>query len=48
MGGGDRRKFRSEGTYMYPWLIHIDTWQKPTKFSKAIILPLKNVKKEAT
>ena len=21
-----------------PWLIHVDVWQKPTKFCKAIIL----------
>ena len=44
----DRRKFRSEGTYIYPWLIHIDIWQKPTKFCKPIILQLKGVKKAAT
>ena len=28
--------------YVYLWLIHIDIWQKPTKFCKAIILKLKN------
>ena len=27
---------------MYTWLIHVDVWQKPTKFCKAIILQLKN------
>ena len=31
-----------EGTYAYLWLSHVDIWQKPTKFSKAIILWLKN------
>ena len=28
--------------YAYLWLSHVDIWQKPTKFSKAIILWLKN------
>ena len=27
---------------VYLWMIHVDVWQKPTKFCKAIILPLKN------
>ena len=31
-----------EGTYVYLWLIHVDVWQKITKFCKAIILQLKN------
>ena len=26
---------------MYLWLIHIDIWQKPTQYCKAIILQLK-------
>ena len=29
-------------TYIYLWPIHIDVWQKTTKFYKAIILQLKN------
>ena len=29
-------------TYIYLWLIHIDVWQKTTRFYKAIILQLKN------
>ena len=33
-----------EGTYVYLWLIHVDIWQKPTKFCKAIILQLKKIK----
>ena len=37
VGGG----FKREGTYAYPWLIHIDVWQKPTQYCKAIILQLK-------
>ena len=30
--------------YVYLWLIHVDIWQKPTKFCKAIILQLKTKK----
>ena len=30
------------GRYTYLWLIHVDVWQKPTQFCKAIILQLKN------
>ena len=35
-----------EGTYLYLWLIHVDIWQKTTKFCKAIILQLKNFKNQ--
>ena len=28
--------------YVHLWLIHVDVWQKPTQFCKAIILQLKN------
>ena len=32
-------RFKREGTYVYPWLIHVDVWwQKTTKFCIAIIL----------
>ena len=37
MGG----KFKREGTYVHPWLIHVDVWQKPTQYCKAMILQLK-------
>ena len=37
MGG----RFKREGAYVSLWLIHVDIWQKPTKFYKAIILQLK-------
>ena len=30
-----------EGPYICLWLIHIDVWQKPTHYCKAIILQLK-------
>ena len=36
-----RGKFKREGTYAYLWLIHVDIWQKPTQYCKAIILQLK-------
>ena len=35
------RRFKREGTYVHPWLIRVDVWQKTTKFYKAIILQLK-------
>ena len=45
-----RRTLHSEkptegGTYVYLWLIHVDIWQKLTKFCKATILQLKTEKK---
>ena len=33
--------FKREGTYVYPWLIHVDVWQKTAQYCKAIILQLK-------
>jgi len=39
--GGSRRK-----RHVYLSLIHVDVWQKPTKYCKAIILQLKINKKE--
>ena len=32
------RRFKRVGTYVYLWLIHVDVWQKPTQYCKAIIL----------
>ena len=34
MGG----RFKREETYVHLWLIHVDTWQKTTKFGKTMIL----------
>ena len=34
-------RFKKEGTYVYLWVIHVDVWQKPTQYCKAIILQLK-------
>ena len=41
-------RFKKEGTYVYLWVIHVDVWQKPTQYCKAIILQLKinTLKKE--
>ena len=40
-GEGDGREVQEWGdTYVYLWLIHVDVWQKPTKFCKSIILQL--------
>ena len=41
MGREVGRRFKREGTYVYLWLIHVDVWQKPTPYCKAIILHLK-------
>ena len=39
-------RFKGEGTYTCLWLIHIDVWQRPTHYCKAIILQLQtNFKK---
>ena len=34
-------RFKKEGTYLYLWLIHVDVWQKPIQYCKAIVLQLK-------
>ena len=33
-------RFKKEGTYVYPWVIHGDVWQKPTKHCKANYPPI--------
>ena len=43
-GEGDGREFKREGTYVYLWLIHVDTWHKTIKFCKAIIFQIKKKK----
>ena len=41
-------KTKKEETYVCLWLIHVDIWQKPTQYYKAIILQLKiNFKKSS-
>ena len=34
-------RFKMEETYVCRWLTHVDVWQKPTQYCKAIILQLK-------
>ena len=34
-------RLKSEGTYVYLWLIQVDIWQKPTQYCEAIVLQLK-------
>ena len=38
MGRDLRQRFKMEGIFVYLWLIHIEVWQKTTKFCKAINL----------
>ena len=37
MGG----RFKRQGTYVYQWLIHVDVWQKLTRYCRAIIFQFK-------
>ena len=46
MGREVGRRFKRQGTCVYPWLMRVDVWQKPTQYSKAIILQLKILKKK--
>ena len=42
----DGRDVQERRAYVYLWLIHVDVWQKPTQYCKAIVLQLKiNYKK---
>ena len=40
-GEGDERGFQDGGTHVHLWLIHVDTWQRPPQYCKAISLQLK-------
>ena len=40
-------RFKREGAYVYVWLIHVDVWQKPAQYYKAIILQLEIKKKKS-
>ena len=44
MGREVEGRFKKEGIYVYLWLIHVDVWQKPRQYHKAIILQLKKEK----
>jgi len=41
MGWEEGGKFKREGTYVYPWQIHVDVWQKPMQYCEAIVFQLK-------
>ena len=41
MGREGEVGFRTWGTYVHLWLIHVDVWQKPSQYYKVIILQLK-------
>ena len=38
-GGG--RGVQDRGTHVYPWLIHVNVWQKPLQYCKVISFQLK-------
>ena len=40
-GEGGKRGIPDGGIRVYPWLIHVNVWQKPTQFCKVISLQLK-------
>ena len=40
-GKGDGRGGLGWGTYVHPWLIHVNVWQKPLQYCKVISLQLK-------
>ena len=42
------REVQEGGTCVYLWLIHVDGWQKPVQYGKAIILQLKINKSKET
>ena len=42
-GEGGERGVQDGGTQMHPWLIHVDVWQKPSRYCKVITLQLKLV-----
>ena len=47
MGWGGRWERGSGwGTYVHPWLIHVNLWQKPPQYCKVISLQLKKKRKE--
>ena len=37
---GGRVGWEVGGTHVSPWLVHVDVWQKPVQYCKAIILQL--------
>ena len=48
VGWGGRWEALREGTGVYLWQIHVDVWQKPTQYGKAITFQLKITKLKKT
>ena len=40
-GEGSERVVQDQGTFVHPWLIHLNVWQKPPQYCKVISLQLK-------
>ena len=40
-GEGGGWEAQDGGTHVFPWLIHVDVWQKPLQYCKVISLQLK-------
>ena len=40
-GEGGGRGIQDGETHVHQWLIHVDVWQKPPQYCKAIVLQLK-------
>ena len=40
-GEGGGRQIQDKETHVYPWLIYVDVWQKPSEYFKVINLQLK-------
>ena len=40
-GEGGEKGVPDGGTYVHPWLIHVDVWQKPPQYCKVISLQFK-------
>ena len=38
---GGKRGVQDGGKHKYPWLIHVNVWEEPSKYSQVIILQLK-------
>ena len=39
------KTFKREGTYVYPWLIHVDIWQKPKEYCNYLSIKNKLIRK---
>ena len=44
--GWDGEGDSGRGTHVYPWLIHVNVWQKPLQYCKVISLQFKKKKSE--